>query len=243
MLEVMRVQGAAMRDVRLKTLCWTLCFGFAWMRPAAADDPAQHLESNGLQRSYLVHVPAHLPEGPRPLVLVLHGGGGSGAGAAKMTGFDAIADAYGFIVAYPDGTDRPRPRLQHAGKPGLLTWNAGGCCGYARQHGVDDVGYIRALVAELQNDHAIDPKRIYATGISNGGMLAYRLACQASDIFAAVAPVSAVIDVPDCKPAQPVSVLHIHGSADEYVPLDGGVGKKALVKETRRPVQDSIDLW
>jgi polyhydroxybutyrate depolymerase len=111
---------------------------------------------------------------------------------------------------------------------------------------VDDVGFIRAVVTAVVKDNAADPKRIYATGISNGGMMAYRLACEASDVFAAVAPVSAIQDLQDCKPAQAVSVFHIHGEKDENVPIDGGVGKKALDqegKQGRPPVQQSIDFW
>src|SRR6185312_17062711 len=115
-----------------------------------------------------------------------------------------------------------------------------------QQHGVDDVGFIRAVVTQVIKDNGADPKRIYATGISNGGMMAYRLACEASDVFAAVAPVSAIQDVQDCKPAHPVAIFHIHGEKDENVPIDGGVGKKALDqegKQGRPPVQQSIDFW
>jgi len=212
----------------------------------AAGDIKMTLQYGGQERSYLLHLPESLPNRPLPMVVVLHGGGGSAESAAKMTGFDAEADKDGFIVAYPNGTDRVRPLLNAMGEPGLLTWNAGGCCGYARDHAVDDVGFIRAVVAQVLKDNAADPKRVYATGISNGGMMAYRLACEASDVFAAIAPVSAIQDVTRCKPAQPVSVLHIHGAQDENVPLAGGVGKKAVDQEGktgRPPVQESIDFW
>jgi polyhydroxybutyrate depolymerase len=212
---------------------------WAW----AAGDPSVDIHVGGRDRSYLLHLPSPLPNRPLPLVVVLHGGGGSAEDAARMTGFDAEADRQGFIVVYPEGTDRERPFLDAFGKPGLLTWNAGSCCGYAQQEAIDDVGFIRAVVMQVIKDNAADPKRVYATGISNGGMLAYRLACEASDIFAAIAPVSAVQEVASCKPAQPVSVFHIHGAKDENVPLKGGVGKKALDKEDRKPVQETIDFW
>ena len=208
-----------------------------------AADPKMQVEYAGLDRSYLLHLPDPLPNNPLPLVVVLHGGGGSAESAAKMTGFDAEADQGGFIVVYPEGTDRGHPLLSLFGKPGFLTWNAGSCCGYAQQNQVDDVGFIRAVVAQVIKDDGADPKRVYATGISNGGMMAYRLACEASDVFAGIAPVSAIQEVQDCKPAQAMSVFHIHGADDQNVPIGGGVGKKAHEKEVRAPVQESIDFW
>jgi len=207
------------------------------------DDPLKHLQAGGLDRTYLVHMPAALPKGPVPLVVVLHGGAGSAAGAAKQTHFDAEADAGGFIAVYPNGTGRSGFLMRRADRQGLYTWNAGNCCGYAQEHEVDDVGFIRALVAEVEKDYSIDSKRIYATGLSNGAMMSYRLACEASDLFAAVGAVSGGIEDPQCSPAQPVSVIHIHGSADENIPLAGGVGKKAWEKENHRPIRDSIDFW
>lgn len=209
----------------------------------AAGDPAVEIEYANLDRSYLLHLPSPLPNHPLPLVVVLHGGGGSAEGVARMTGFDAAADKQGFIVVYPNGTDQSRPLMNAMGKPGFLTWNAGSCCGYAQESRIDDVGFIRAVVMQVVKDNGADPKRVYATGISNGGMMAYRLACEASDMFAAIAPVSAVQELASCKPGQPVSVFHIHGAKDENVPLNGGVGKKAIEKEDRKPVQDSIDFW
>ncbi len=211
---------------------------------AAAQDASRSLMVDGLQRSYVVHMPPGLVAGrPAPLVLVLHGGGGNAALTAKQTRFDEQADRAGFIAVYPNGTDRARPLLNALGKPGLLTWNAGACCGYAMEHRIDDVTFIRALVGQLERDYPIDPARIYATGLSNGGMMAYRLACEASDIFAAIGPVSAVEIAPACNPTQPVAVIHFHGSADQNVPMQGGIGAKALIKQDRPPVQASIDFW
>ncbi|HEY1771850.1 MAG TPA: PHB depolymerase family esterase [Gammaproteobacteria bacterium] len=211
----------------------------------AAGDPTVSIVFDGLDRSYQLHMPAPAPATAPPVVVVLHGGGGNAESAARMTGFDAEADRHGFIAVYPNGTDESRPLMNLFGKS-FRTWNAGGCCGYARDHSIDDVGFIRAVVTAVIKDNAADPKRVYATGISNGGMMAYRLACEASDVFAAVAPVSAIQDVQDCKPVHPVSIFHIHGEKDENVPIDGGVGKKALDEEGKRgrpPVQLSIDFW
>ena len=217
-----------------------------WCGSACAVDTERHVQSGGRDRTYLLHVPGEQSTTAMALVVVLHGGGGNAASAAKMTRFDAEANREGFLVVYPDGTDKIRPLLNAMGKPGLLTWNAGNCCGYARDNGVDDVAFIRAVVADVQKIQTVDPKRIYATGISNGGMMAYRLACEASDVFAAIGPVSAIQDVKQCKPAQRVSVIHFHGTDDQNVPLAGGVGKKALDAEGkagRPPVQDSLDFW
>lgn len=226
-----------------------LCILALFMAPPgvqAKGDPLEQVQVGGADRSYLLHLPDPLPNKPLPLVVVLHGGGGSAESAARQTGFDAMADKAGFIVVYPNGSDRSRPLMNLMGKPGLLTWNAGNCCGYARDNNVDDVAFIRALVQAVIKDNGADPKQVYATGLSNGGMMAYRLACEASDLFAAIAPVSAVQDVRDCKPSHPVSVFHIHGAKDENVPLMGGVGRKALDeegKQGRPPVQQSIDFW
>src|SRR6185312_7231325 len=211
---------------------------------AAGGDPTVTLEYANLDRSYLLHLPNPLPATPPPVVVVLHGGGGNAESAAKMTGFDAEADKEGFIAVYPNGTDESRPLMNLFGKS-FRTWNAGGCCGFARDNAIDDVGVIRPVVTAGIKDNGADPKRVYATGISNGGMMAYRLACEASDVFAAVAPVSAIQDVQDCKPAHPVAIFHIHGEKDENVPTDGGVGKKALNQEGKKgrpPVQQRTDL-
>jgi polyhydroxybutyrate depolymerase len=205
-------------------------------------DELVHMHFGDRDRTYRIHVPALL--GTRvALVVALHGGGGTAAATVKMTGFDAEADRERFIVIYPNGTDHPRPLMNLVGKPGFLTWNAGNCCGYALENHVDDVGFIRAAVKQVENRYPIDPKRIYATGISNGGMMAYTMACEASDMFAAVGIVSGIIADPSCKPSQPVSVIHFHGSADQNIPINGGVGSKAFIKDKRPPVQDSIDFW
>ncbi|HEV7165401.1 MAG TPA: PHB depolymerase family esterase [Gammaproteobacteria bacterium] len=233
-----------MKSALIRTLALAFLALTGASRAADTQDQAHKLDFGGLDRSYLLHLPANSPPGPLALVVVLHGGAGSGAGAAKMTGFDAVADEQGFIVVYPDGTDRARPLREAMGKPGFLTWDAGSCCGYAQAHNMDDVGFIRAVVADVEKAHAVDPKRVYATGISNGGMLSYRIACEASDVFAAIAPVAGIIEIPDCKPTHRVAIIDLQGTDDENVPLNGGIGKKEVgKKEYRKPVQDSIDFW
>jgi len=167
------------------------------------------LESGGRTRTYRLYVPASLAGGgPAPLVVFLHGGFGDGAQAEGAYGWDAAADAHGFVVAYPDGVSR--------------AWNGGTCCGLPQSQGIDDVGFIRDLVGYLEAGLPIDPARVYATGISNGGIMAYRLACE-TDLFAAIAPDSAT-QLVDCHDAKPASVIAIHGLADTRVPFAGGMG-------------------
>ncbi|HVM83360.1 MAG TPA: PHB depolymerase family esterase [Candidatus Binatia bacterium] len=210
---------------------------------ACAEDVTRTIAVGAVERSYHLHIPPSLPSGAAALVIDLHGGGGSPEGAEAQTGFTAEADAKGFVVAYPAGSDRERPLLSALGKPGLLTWNAGACCGYAVQHGMDDVGFIRAMVADIAGIVPVDPKRIYATGISNGGMMAYRLACDASDLLAAVGVVSGVVVVVPCEPRFPVAVIDFHGTADQNVPIGGGVGPKSITRYPYPPVARSIEFW
>jgi len=209
---------------------------------ARAEDSTHTITVDQTERSYVLHVPPQVKV-PAALVIVLHGGGGSAKSAIAQTNFDTEADRNGFVVAYPEGTARSRPLLNALGKPQFRTWNAGGCCGVAVQRGTDDVGFIRAMVAEIAVRHPVDPKRIYATGLSNGGMMAYRLACEASDLVAAIGAVSGVLVVAPCEPRFPVSVIAIHGTADENVPIDGGVGAKSIVDYPFPPVQRAIDFW
>ena len=182
-------------------------------------DSTQSLTLAGRERASLVHLPPAIGNSPLPLVIVLHGGGGNAASAAKMTGLSALGDKANFIVVYPDGTGRLDDRL--------LTWNAGNCCGYALDNQVDDAGFIRALIEKLARDYPIDARRVYATGISNGGMMAYRLACELSDQIAAIAPVAGALNV-ECKPTQPVSVIAFHDTNDQNVPFNGGAGSKSI---------------
>ena len=238
--------GVTFRYLVAVLFCWLLLAQAqaAWAGASAGALEHRELSVNGVSRRYELHLPVPFPEGrPVPLVVILHGGGGSGGNAARQTGFAAEADRGGFIAVFPDGSGRPRPLLKLLGKDGLLTWNAGDCCGYAVEHGVDDVAFIRALVARLRADYPVDPRRIYATGLSNGGMMAYRLACEVSDLFAAVGPVAAVQLLPECRPRDPISVIHIHGTADENVPMAGGEGRRALVPGVRPPVAETIRFW
>ena len=230
--------------MRLLQYSLLLLFSGVALSAQADNDVDKQLDFGGLTRSYIVHTPPGMTANERlALVIVLHGGGGSARSTNEQTHFSAEADRQDFIVVYPNGTDRSRPLWHLLGRPGFNTWNAGSCCGYAKEHNVDDVGFIRAMVKQLEADYPINPKRIYATGISNGGMMAYRLACQASDIFAAIGPVSAVQTVSDCDPQDPVAIIHIHGTADQNVPLAGGIGEKSLDRTPKPSVMATLRGW
>ncbi|TSD88419.1 polyhydroxybutyrate depolymerase [Mycobacterium sp. KBS0706] len=208
---------------------------------AAGTDVDATLPVDGVSRSYTLHLPPAAAGGnPLPLVVVLHGGGANADSAIALTGFSAEADAEGFIVAYPNGTGRLKPTAETAGQ---FSWNAGDCCGAAMRQDADDVGFLRALVSTIEQERAVDRHRIYAAGFSAGGMMAYRLACEAGDIFAGVAVVSGAILVPSCTPSRPVSVIHIHGTDDEAVPFKGTAERESYARAKFPPVQESVTFW
>ncbi len=192
-------------------------------------------------RTYRIYIPTMLvAQKPQsvPLVIVLHGGGGNAKNAAHVTGFSQKANTEGFIVVYPNGTSL-------IGKSIFLTWNSGNCCGYAFENNVDDVGFIKTLIEKLEKQFPIDPKRIYVTGISNGAMMSYRIACELSDRIAAIAPVAGALNVQDCKPTHPVSVVIFHGMHDNHVLYHGGKSLKMADGRERvdKPVSYAVSFW
>jgi polyhydroxybutyrate depolymerase len=207
---------------------------------AAAADVQRFIDVGGMQRRYVVHVPdGRADSAPAPLVVVFHGGGGNAANAARTSGMGAKADRAGFIVAYPDGTGR------RAGAKAFLTWNAWRCCGAALDNNVDDVAFVRAMVADIERGHAVDRRRVYAAGLSNGGMMTYRVACELADIFAAVAPVGGALNTDGCRPSSPVSVVIFHGTADQHVRFEGGEPGTSVDRHKRvdNSVAYAVDFW
>jgi polyhydroxybutyrate depolymerase len=152
-----------------------------------------------------------------------------------QTGFSTLGARVGAIVVYPAGSGR-------FGEERLLTWNTGSCCGYAKAANIDEAAFVRALLDTLERTYPIDRSRIFATGLSNGGMMSYLVACRLADRIAAIAVVSGELSM-DCNPSRPVSALIIHGTADENLPYNGGVGRKALDKHDVRPVSFAVDSW
>jgi len=163
-----------------------------------------------------VHVPASYDPGqPAPLICNLHGYGGNGAWQEAYFQLLPLADEYGFLYFYPDGT------IDHDGN---RFWNATDACCDFYGSGVDDSGYLMALVDEIRAQLTVDPLRIYFTGLSNGGFMSHRLACEHAETIAAIASLAGVTfaDSADCAPAAPIHVLHIHGTADDVVLYAGG---------------------
>lgn len=195
------------------------------------------MEFGGRTRRYILHVPPNRdPTKPAALVMVLHGATQSPESAERMSHIIELADKNGFIAVYPSGTGRG------ANAP-VPTWNAGFCCAYAMVNKVDDVGFLRELIDRLERDYAVDPKRVYVTGISNGAMMSYRVACELSDKVAAIAPVEGAQDV-DCKPTERVSLIVFHGTADHLVPFNGGTTPFQMgSRRSDNSVAGAISFW
>ncbi len=171
----------------------------------------------GGDRPVPVHVPASYdPDEPTPLVMLLHGYGVDGPTQEAYLGFEQTADERGFIYAYPSGT---RDMFS------LPFWNATDACCDIGGSGVDDSGYLRTVIEQIQAALNIDPQRIYLVGHSNGAFMSYRMACDHADLIAAIAPLAGGTfeDTADCAPAEPVAVLHIHGTLDATIAYGGGL--------------------
>jgi polyhydroxybutyrate depolymerase len=214
-----------------------------------ADKAKEAPDQGGLQelqvqgRKVLVHLPAGYDAAKTaPLVLAFHGGGGHAEYMADDTkyGLQKKADAAGFVVAFPNGYSK-----LPGGK--FATWNAGGCCGDALDRKSDDVGFARATVKAIQDRYSIDASRVFATGMSNGGMLSHRLACEAPDVFRAVASVAGTDATASCTPSKPISVLHIHARDDTHVLFNGGAGADAFRDESKVmsfvSVPETVSRW
>ncbi len=197
----------------------------------------------GAARSYLLRVPPDAGSDPLPLVIALHGAGDSAGGFAEETRLGAAGDAAQMMVAFPSGTERV---------PGRETFNAQICCGEAVGQQADDIGFIGALIDDVAAHHALDRHRIYATGMSNGGMLVYQLAARHPEWLAAIAPVSATIGgmtrdgntyiIP--VPKEPVPVMIIHGTQDGFILYDGGASPNLKFPyRWKISVSDSLSFW
>ena len=176
---------------------------------------------DGETRSYLLHVPRSInPNAPTPLILALHGGGGSMHHMSKDRRYGLISKANEarFIVVFPNGYSRlPGGRF--------ATWNAGRCCAAARDDNSSDVAFLKAVVTDVAKRQLVDKRRVYAIGMSNGALMAYRLACEAPDVFSGILAVAGTDNTENCSPDRAVSVLHVHARDDDHVLFNGGAGK------------------
>jgi polyhydroxybutyrate depolymerase len=168
------------------------------------------IQHGGATRNYIMHVPASYTGKTRvPLVIDMHGSGQSATAQIAASTWGKKADAEGFIIIYPNALN--------------ARWNAGTCCSPSMEQNVDDLGFIRAVVEKTTTDGCIDRKRVYAGGLSGGGLMAYRLACLAADMFAGIAPVSGTDVTMPCVPSAPVTVVAFRGLMDTTVPYNGGM--------------------
>lgn len=197
----------------------------------------------GRERRYVLGIPSD-PRGeePVPLVLMFHGAAGTAWTAIRTTGWVEKAEREGFWIAFPEGT-RPHPQ-----RPPLLgnpqTWNDGSGQTPAARAGVDDVGFVQALLETLLDEFPVDTRRVYATGFSNGGSFAFRLGIELSERLAAIAPVAGVLWQRDARLAEPVPLIYFIGREDPLVPLPGGrVRLPSNVVLEMPPVSESIERW
>ena len=208
--------------VKKRWLWISLMVGFLFLldvtnvTPVAAHpgpgDYGRSISFDGRTRTFAIHVPPTYVSGSAvPLVLDFHGYTSNSSEQARLSGFREVSDAENFIVAYPQGVGN--------------SWNAATfCCGEALAAKLDDVGLARAIVEAISAEFTIDSERVYATGLSNGGAFSHRLACEASDVFAATAPVAfplGILPLSACEPSRPITVAHFHGLGDWIVPYAG----------------------
>ncbi len=190
------------------------------------------LDVEGVSRTYYIHLPAHYDDAVSlPLVLAFHGGGGKATMMHRVSKLTATADAHSFVVVYPDGLEK------HWGDQRAMT-------GFDRK---GDLTFISVLLDELEREYKIDSKRIYSTGISNGGFFSQDLAIAYPERIAAVASVAATVSVPvfsKVTPPQPVPILFMLGESDPIVPYNGGDVK--LGSERRGAAvsaEESVRFW
>lgn len=205
----------------------------------------KRMKINGRERKYLIHIPSDYSNSePAPLVLALHGGGGSARSFKQKTSFDRVAENENFIIVYPDGTGR--------NKYFLHTWNTGLNPNYANKQEINDVNFLTQLINYLKQAYTINDSEIYMTGHSNGAKMTYRFAAEHPEILAGIAPVSGSIGIRKDKdgppitipdPSSPLSVIHIHGKKDEYVPYNGGKGKSILGTRYDLSANASVSFW
>lgn len=194
------------------------------------------MDSSGVDREYLLHVPPFLPrDRPVPLVFVLHGGNSNGPQTEILTGFSLLADFKQFLVVYPEAVEK--------------NWNDGRKQNQfpAQRFNINDVKFVEDIITAVGKDFQVDPQRIYVTGISNGAMLAHLVAMQLSEKIAAAAPVVGGLAEPAVQqfaPAEPVSMLIMQGTADPIVPFNGGgvdEGKRGRIIDTNRVAKLWVD--
>jgi polyhydroxybutyrate depolymerase len=203
--------------------CWLLASITAEASFEAGKFALRSFSFEGQTRSYYVYAPTGYDGSSTALVVDIHGFGSNAGQHSAISGFRNLADSEGFLVTWPDGSSN--------------AWNAGICCGAPMTLGTNDVGFLREVVAQIGEEAALDDERIYATGLSNGAAMSHRLACEAADLFAAVAPVAFPVPfdpMTQCEPSRPIPVAMVMGFSDEIVPYEPGFYPGA---------QESFEYW
>lgn len=214
------------------------------MLSCGKDDPkpvqyrfTEQVTIDGIRRTYTIKVPLNYyqNDSSRAMVIGLHGTGGSADQFEKAYGFDQKADLEGFVAVYADGVQKEGGLLR------IRTWNAGTCCDFAMQTNVNDVKFISTIIDDISRRFHINKKKVYVAGMSNGAMMAYRLASELPDKIAAVGIVSGTMVVPkDASQQGVVPVIHIHSVLDTKVPFAGGVG---IGDYNFPPAMEGINYW
>jgi polyhydroxybutyrate depolymerase len=206
---------------------------------ANGDREARQIDVGGTPRDFLLHIPRNVTSAhPMPLVIMLHGTGGNAADLRTTTAMNPVADSQRFMVAYADGSHG-----SFAGYPS--DWNAGTCCGAAQREQVDDLAFIRQIIGAAAAEHAMNRRRVFVAGFSDGGRMAYHAACQLAPLVAAIAVVSGSLVDDACRPRNAVAVIAIHGTSDDQVPFDdpSATDPPSPVPATASALPASVQFW
>ena len=204
---------------------------------------ARHVRMGDWERDYLLHVPRQSPTNILgrarrfPLLIVLHGSGATGETVREQSGMDSVAEAHRFLAAYPDASGELF---------GLSSdWNAGECCGGAHLDQVNDVAFLRAIIADVSSRLPVDPRRIYIAGFSDGARMAYRAGCEMASEVAAIAAVAGNLVAARCIPARQLPVIAFHGTADHEVPYNASAYTPPArpVPAEARDLPPSVRFW
>lgn len=185
-------------------------------------------------RSYNIYVPENISGKKMPLLLALHGGFGNARSFERVININYVADRYGFIVVYPNGTEGTSKFMRNK-----RMWNSGNCCGVASKTNVDDVGFLARIIGDVVSKYNVDADRVYITGHSNGAMMSYRFACERPDLVAAAVIIAGQLTANKCDRPGNVKILHIHGTSDRIVPLQGGVVKNSRTGVDYRSIAET----
>lgn len=190
---------------------------------------------DGMERYYYTFIPSEMStQNSVALIVALHGGVGSGTQLEIQSQLSVLAEQEKFIVVYPDGFKNAL---------GIRTWNAGVCCGSAVNQNIDDVSFISLLIEKHIETFNVDPEKVFITGMSNGGFMAYRLACEIPEKIAAIAPVACSMNIPNgCNASQMVPIIHFHSFLDSNIPYNGGHGD-GLSNHYNPPLDSVFNVW